>query len=198
MKILKARADEFNGELRLAVLVDEIPPSDSLIFQRKEVYDKSGKLQGTMYYAETDDGYVRFYYADENSKRGYGGSTFTLNVQDNDTITQVHVVGPWSSRAGCVHELGFGPCVETIITDDPKVWERGYTYYGAHLTLEVAKKAAAMCKPPLTLVKVIKFTPPEVYYELRPIAQPEPTNYSETEEQPMRITEREVVNSDKR
>lgn len=36
---------------------------------------------------------------------------------------------------------GFPLCMECAITDDPKVWEKGYTFYAGAILVEIAEKA---------------------------------------------------------
>jgi len=35
-----------------------------------------------------------------------------------------------------MNEAGFGPCLDVSIIDDPASYERGYTFYSGHVTLD--------------------------------------------------------------
>lgn len=136
MKVLKSRlrgmVDAFgltyHNAPTLEMLVDEMP--------KDFVYRTNGK---GLYYGEKD-GLVSFYFHSGNPERqsGFGGSTFTLPMEDGTVKT---LVGPWSSRAGVMNAHGFGPCLDVTLTDDPDAWERGWTMYAGHCTLAVALEA---------------------------------------------------------
>lgn len=129
MKILNARVDWMEGfanDPRLEVLVDELPEWGDMRFR-----ERSG-----LYYAELE-GFVNFMYYGGNGENtgGYGGRHFDLKMTNGMTET---LRGPWSSRAGCVNRAGFPHCIEVSITDEPDVWERGYTFMAGALTVEKA------------------------------------------------------------
>jgi len=123
MKILAAKVrnySEFDNLPTLEVLVDKIPDYDSLVYDQK----------GSSYFAEKD-GYVNFFHY-KNPGEGYGGHKFTINVNGE----QKDLYGPWSSNSEAMCQAGFQRSVDVSLTDDPKVMEKGHTFYGAHLTLE--------------------------------------------------------------
>lgn len=132
MKVIDADV-EWNEDImnkpRLQVLVGEIPPLESMTFT-------SAKDQ-SIWYSEKD-GYVRFYagHPDKDGD-GYGGRSYTLNTKNG----KVTLKGPYSSRAGVMNKLGFGPCLDVNITSDPNVLEKGYTFNSGAITLEKAKRA---------------------------------------------------------
>jgi len=124
MKILKAKvrnSTEFDNLPTLEVLVDEIPDYKSLVYEQK----------GCCYFAEKD-GLVDFYYYSSPGE-GYGGSKFSIIMKDGSTKV---LEGPWSGNSLGMEQAGFMRSVNVSLTDDPKVFEKGYTFSGAHLTLD--------------------------------------------------------------
>jgi len=153
MKILKSRVDPMEGfanDPQLYILVDKMPPLDELVYERK----------GDCYFAEKD-GYVRFFFYAKPGP-GYGGREFHIKVKEGDKVIEKVLKGPWSSRSGVMNKLGFTPCLEVAITDDPKVFERGHTFYAAAATVDLVKEALPLV---WDLVEKIKFDD-EVYYVL--------------------------------
>lgn len=123
MKILAAKVrtySEFDNLPTLEVLVDKIPDNDSLVYEQK----------GNSYFAEKD-GYVNFFYYSRPDE-GYGGRVFTINTKGG--LKDLH--GPWSSNSEAMYQEGFQRSVNVSITDDPKAFERGYTFNAGYLTLE--------------------------------------------------------------
>lgn len=134
MKVLKAKIDLVEGyanDPRLQVLVDKMPKQEDLIFDQK----------GTLYFAELD-GYVQFFHY-EKPGQGYGGAHYFLHVKDERSkgLVLKELIGPWSSRSGCMNNAGFTPCIEVSITDNAEDFDRGYTFYAGDITIELAKKA---------------------------------------------------------
>ena len=128
MKILAARVKnsyEFDNLPTLEVLVDKIPDNDSLVYEQK----------GTSYFAEKD-GYVSFFYY-SGPGEGYGGRKFTINTKDG--FKDLH--GPWSSNSVAMESAGFPKSVSVHLTDDLKAYEKGYTFFAAHLTFDKFKEA---------------------------------------------------------
>lgn len=124
MKILKAKVkdyDQFDNLPTLEILVDKIPDNDSLIYEQK----------GSSYFAEKD-GFVSFFYYNEPG-RGYGGRIFTINTKDG----KKDLIGPWSSNSKAMKDSGFMDSVGVSITDDPKVMEKGFTFFAGHITYEL-------------------------------------------------------------
>lgn len=132
MKVIDATVDwkeDVGNNPRLQVLVDEIPPMESMVFESAK--------NDQIWYAEKG-GYVRFFsgHPDKDGS-GYGGRSYTLNTQGG----QVVLNGPYSSRAGVMNKEGFGPCVDVSITSDPSVLKKGYTFSSGSITLDKAKEA---------------------------------------------------------
>ena len=152
MKVLNAKvnwANQWDNDASLQLLVDKMPAHSDLRYEQR----------GSLYYAELD-GYVSFFSWSKPGE-GYGGDVFYLTMKDG---TKKELKGPWSSRAGCMNDAGFGPCMDVSMTDDPEAFERGYTFYGAHATYEICIKAANEFLPEVLLIWMDKhnemvFTP---------------------------------------
>lgn len=122
MKLLKGKVNWMEGfanEPTLQILVDKMPDLKDLRYQEKE----------GIYYAECD-GYVSFYYY-VRPDDGFGGRHFHITMENGEEKV---LKGPWSSNAGSVNRVGFGPCVDVSIIDDPRSYDRGYTFYAGHVT----------------------------------------------------------------
>ncbi len=157
MKPLKSQVNWMEGYANspvLQVLVDKIPDMSNAIY----LHHPDG-----LYFAEKD-GYVRF-FSYKGPGQGYAGRCFPIRVALGNGRLEQEVamragrykeevlVGPWSSRAGVMNMYGFTPCMEISITDDPGVMKRGYTFYGAAVTLEFAKEAVKQSGMNLNLVR---------------------------------------------
>lgn len=130
MKIIDAKVnwmEEYANMPGLKILVDRIPMLDEFLFERK----------GSTYYAELD-GHVRF-FAWSKPGEGFGGRTFNLHMKGGEVKA---LKGPWSSRAGAVNRVGFGPCLDVSMVDDEASWKRGYTFMASAMTLDKAQEAA--------------------------------------------------------
>jgi len=128
VKILKAKVnwkDGWANSPMLQVLVDKIPARNELRYEQR----------GSIYYAEYQ-GYVEFFSWSGKQEDGYGGRHFRILMKDE---TEIILKGPWSSRAGVINKIGFGPCLDVSITDDGEVWNKGYTYYAGSITVESLK-----------------------------------------------------------
>ncbi len=126
MKVLDAKVNwmlNWANDPRLVLLVDESPKN--FIYQKK----------GCLYFAEKE-GIVRFFFYDGPGD-GYSGRNFDITL---DTGEEVTLQGPWSSRSGVMNNAGFTPSMEVHFTDSLKHFERGYTLYAGHVTVELAKK----------------------------------------------------------
>lgn len=138
MLVLNAKADwslKYDNAPRLQILVDKFPERKELLYN-----EKNG-----IYYAEKD-GYVLFCFY-EKPGQGYGGYHFELNMQNGEKKT---LIGPWSSRSGCVNAVGFGPCVDVHLTDNAKDFEKGH-FLSGHVTLDLAFQAIKLSKCNLLL-----------------------------------------------
>lgn len=158
MKVLAATVDwimQYDNDPQLKVLVDRWPSSDEFVYDTycgKKVADtkaalvRSNRLNvpvstvaGQFYYGEKD-GAVSF-YARGNDKQGFGGRKFNLRLRDGTTE---QLVGPYSSSPTTMASLGFPWSMDVTVTDDPEVWERGYTFFAGNLTIAKAQEAAAL------------------------------------------------------
>ncbi len=104
------------------------------------------KQTGSLYFAERD-GLVSFYYYAQPDE-GYGGRTFHITLEDG---TERDLHGPWSSAPSTMNANGFTPCVDSALTDEAEVWQRGYTFYGGHVTLTFAATALKELLPNVEL-----------------------------------------------
>ena len=140
MEILRGLIDwneQWDNGPDIKLIVDKLPDYKDLRYTKHPVMDETfGKKRlGHIYYAELGD-YVSFYYYSAPGE-GYGGREFSLLMKDGSSDI---LIGPWSSNSMSVNKLGLGPCREVTITDDEKVWEKGYTFYGAAVTVALIEK----------------------------------------------------------
>ena len=136
MKVLNATVNWMHGwgnSPCLFLLVDQIPPVSEARYQFKQY----GQGEDHGFYFSEQDGYVRFYYY-HGPDRGFGGATLNLTLVDG---SEVELIGPWSSRPACLTKEGFPACTGVTITDDEKVWQRGYTFYAGNVLLDIAREA---------------------------------------------------------
>ena len=129
MKLLKARvnwAEGFSNDPSLEILVDKMP----------ELKDLSYKNKGSLYYAELDGSVSFFHYAGPGN--GFGGRSFTIQMENGE---EKILQGPWSSNASSMNEAGFGPCLDVSIIDDLASYERGYTFYSGHVTIDLIEQS---------------------------------------------------------
>lgn len=139
MDVVYAEVDWRHGwanDPNLRVLVDKMPDLDDLRYEKKD----------ELYYAELG-GYVNFFSwnPERDGKgrkewQGFGGAVFPITLTNGEKVT---LRGPWSSRAGVMNSVGFGPCVEVSLTEDEKAMERGYTFFASAISLDLANKAAS-------------------------------------------------------
>jgi hypothetical protein len=152
MKVLQARIDwmqQFANPPSLYILVDKMPTVHQ--------YEQRGPL----YFGE-NDGLVNF-FAYSKPDQGYGGREFKLMMKDGSIKV---LKGPWSSRAAVMNGAGFTPCQEVAITDDPCTWNRGHTFYGSSVTLEVFKQAMALLPEADIVIQHEKDSPKNYRYEI--------------------------------
>ena len=129
MKVIKARInwnDGYANAPELQILVDRIPELSEFVFNKK----------GPLYFAELD-GAVKFFYYDRPGD-GYGGCNFTVKL---DTGEEVILKGPWSSNSVAMNSAGFTDSIPVSMTDKPEAFEKGYTFYASHITVDLAKEA---------------------------------------------------------
>lgn len=129
MKLIKAKVNWGEGYANspsLDILVDKMPDLNDLRHRRK----------GNLYYAELD-GYVDF-FSYTSPDRGFGGRTFNITMENGEKKA-LH--GPWSSRASVMNSVGFGPCIDVGITESPQSYERGYTFYSGHVTVNLIENS---------------------------------------------------------
>jgi hypothetical protein len=149
MKVLKAKVDwhlEYDNHPTLTVLVDSMPNYDTLVFN---------EINGIYY--SIQDGYASYLYYVKPGE-GFAGRTFTLKMVDGTTRT---LIGPWSSRAGCVnttlyeHDSSKGPIVDVTMTDDPDVYSGKVIkcFFAGAITMNLAIEAAKMARCHLVKTK---------------------------------------------
>jgi len=129
MKLLKAKVDwaeEYANDPTIKILVDGMPKLSDLRYHQK----------GSLYYSELD-GYVNFYYYNSPG-RGFGNRSFELVMANGEKKT---LKGPFSSKAAIMNETGFGPCLDVSIIDSLTSYERGYTFYAGHVTLDFIERS---------------------------------------------------------
>jgi hypothetical protein len=87
--------------------------------------------RGDLYYGESE-GLVSFFaYAGPGD--GYGGAKFPIKMKDGSKKT---LIGPWSSRAGCMNNAGFGPCLDVVFRFNGNNCNRG----AGAITLRLAQR----------------------------------------------------------
>lgn len=136
MKVLDARIEwmkEYSNHPRLQVLLDKAYKWEEIVLTQK----------GSLLWGERD-GFVRFLYYDGPGK-GFNGDAFILMIESpSGKIEPKRIIGPWSSNSNAMNRH-FPHSLEVSYTTDPKVFERGYTFYGdAALTIELAREACQM------------------------------------------------------
>lgn len=125
------------------ILVDEIPDIEEDIIYKVTPcrHDKADIYYGVR------NGFVHF-FADNADNRGHGGEVITVRKarkEDPIVIEEREIVGRWSSRAGVINRLHketgrLGYVMEVAITDDPKAFERGHTFFAGAVTAEFARE----------------------------------------------------------
>jgi hypothetical protein len=143
MKVLNAKVDwnlRWANSPSLYLLVDKIP--DDLEYEQR----------GDLYFAEKE-GFVNFFYYNRPDQ-GYGGRKFHLKMKDG---SEKVLIGPWSSNSSAMNAGGFPLCMECTITDNLKVWEKGYTFYAGAVLVEVAEKALEKFVPEAMILRPKEF-----------------------------------------
>jgi hypothetical protein len=152
MNLLDAQVEWYHDCCNLPtfrLLVDDWPRGEFRYLKR-----------GYLYYAQ-HEGAVEFkYYARPGN--GYGGHLYRLPMLDGSIA---ELKGPWSSSASAMNgarmfehyaevaKTEAEPCTVVSYTTDPKVWERGYTFYGGvAVTLPVLLQAADITNTHLVVV----------------------------------------------
>ena len=153
MEIIDAKIDwklGWNNSPELQILVDKIPRD--LRYQFRE----------GMFFAEKG-GYVSFFAhnGDSENHKGYSGREFSIVMEDG---TSKILRGPWSGRSGVTNQLGFVPCVEVSLTENPEEFKQGHIFSGGAVTLDLAEKAIGDL-PNVHFVRREKWDG-EIYYEL--------------------------------
>ena len=104
-KILDIQVDwrEYvQNDAELQVLLDRVAKREEFTFT----------IKGTFYYAELGAEVMFCAHTKETPEEndgGFGGAILELNMDDGATI---NLTGPWSSRAGVMNMVGFGPCLD--------------------------------------------------------------------------------------
>lgn len=89
------------------IISGEIPQLEDFTF--KSDNNKS------FWWAEYDGFFTFFAGHPDRPRKGFGGDSYTLNVENGDTVT---LKGPFSSRSGIVNAYGHGPCVSVKIHEN--------------------------------------------------------------------------------
>jgi len=145
MKVLNAKVnwyERFANRPVLELLVDKISDADDFVYEERNC----------LFFAE-NDGEVSF-FAYKGPGDGYYGRTFNIRMKDG---SRKDLIGPWSSRAGCVNDNGFTKCLDVHFTDDPEAFKRGYTFMAGNVTLKVAQEAVEKFLPDVCLVRYESF-----------------------------------------
>jgi hypothetical protein len=85
-------------------------PSIKFIVDKYEYPNYIYEEKQGLYYAETD-GFASFFSYTAPGE-GFAGRHFDITMKDGSKKT---LIGPWSSRAGCLNKIGFGPVIEGSI-----------------------------------------------------------------------------------
>jgi len=152
MNVLAAKVnwcEQYDNNPNLELLVDAFPDHSLLRYEKR----------GSLYCTELD-GYVSF-YAYSRPDNGFGGRVFPITMVDG---SKVDLKGPWSSRAGCMNDAGFKKCVDVSFIDDRAAYDRGYTFYAGHATLELCQGAVEKFLPDVCLVWLKKENNNEEHY----------------------------------
>lgn len=118
MEILAAKIEN----QMLALLVDKIPQTDELVFQRRN----------DLYFAEKD-GYVEFYYYNKLDTAGAFHKTIKLK---NGKIVKLN--GAWSSRCGIMNKY-FPHTIQVLITEIGDEFTNN-PILGAYITVKLARQ----------------------------------------------------------
>lgn len=130
---------------RLEILVDHYPRSEEMVYKTR----KFGDI--TVYFSEKS-GRVSFMSHNPTNERGYGGAEFKLNVGSLTEPVMEVVRGPWSSNEQFMMKIFPYEIVGVSLTEDQDVFDRGYTFYSMHVTLDIAIQAMEFL-PEWSLVK---------------------------------------------
>lgn len=137
MEIIAARVDSlsrWDNMPTLEILAEHVPAWEDF------EWHNDGKNR---WWAEKD-GVFRYKThsvdAPERPEGGYSNSAFTLNMADG---TQAHLVGPWSSRTACFHDIC--PAMECRIYTNQTDWfEKKYCTTDA-ITFPRIEEALELC-----------------------------------------------------
>lgn len=101
MKIVNLRFDNWNDKITPVVTLQDVPSEYELLYEHKN----------GIWYAEKEGLVSYMYWRGPGNEGGFGGSVYTIKTKDG---RKVKLKGPWSSRAGVVNALGFGPVIDII------------------------------------------------------------------------------------
>lgn len=114
----------------IRLLVDRIPERSEMRFINRDNC-----------WFSNHEGYVEYFgWKPGGNNGGYYGRHFDIIMEDE---SEVRLLGPWSSRSSAMNKAGFIPSLEVSITDDPKVFLRGYTFYAAAVTVDLLQPILA-------------------------------------------------------
>jgi hypothetical protein len=134
MRIIKGGVKWMEGwgnRPTIAIAVDKLPDRSALRYEQR----------GSLYYAELE-GLVSF-FSYSRPDDGFGGRHFDIVMTDG---SKKKLIGPWSSRAGAMNSVGFGPCVDVSICEGESNFDRRSFYDGA-VTLEVLRQGLHLIDP---------------------------------------------------
>lgn len=143
MRVIGAKYNRW-GTLQL--LVDQIPPLETLRFRKVRIDDSAEP--GYLYVAE-QDGYVEFYYQVDPDHYSYGqgfyGHEFHLRLADGTAET---LIGPWSSSTVTVNrhlpELGAS---DVVLTDDRGRFQDGMVTVAGAITTALREQITSRLQP---------------------------------------------------
>lgn len=157
MKIIDGRVnwcEEWANVPDLVLHVTRIPRLEELKFDQR----------GYLYFAHTEEGYVRFFnWSGKGNDGGYGGMDFSITMLDGSKKT---LRGPWSSGSYATNREGFTPCMEVSLADNKLVFDRGYTLIASHISISSLKVFMPAGMPGIRLARLVDGETGYVAYEV--------------------------------
>lgn len=147
MRVLNAKVNwykQYANDAKLMVLVDKIPSLNEAIYDHVAVADGVA-------YCTSEEGFVHYLFHAPKNQTGYGGSLFKLATKNGE----VELIGPWSSRSGCMNALfPQHQSIEVHITDREKEFDSGCFLSGC-ISVELAREALKLIHPELKLYTLL-------------------------------------------
>ena len=147
MKALDVKFEWYNRKYNPKFLVEDVPAMDDFRFIKR----------GPLYFAELG-GLVRFYHY-EKPGEGFGGREFSVILEDG---TEETLIGPWSSGPSYMNRKAFIPSIDISYTENKDAFERGYTFFAGHATVEWVDEALERLTPNMRLRGFITSVPVSV------------------------------------